>query len=317
MLVSVAAQENESQGRRAFADERRIATVWDERYCTEAAATNSTTKQAEVVRLALEEGLIRLRPVVFRREATWEHIASMHHPEYVQAVRTGMPRPFAESQGFTWSWEFAESVLRIWAGHVAACRLALTEGIVLHPVSGAHHARATTGAGFCTFNFLVGGARALLEDAGAVRCVAIVDLDAHQGDGTFLLARDDRRVALFDIARSRWVSVRNLRRHEYHQARDAAEYRAALERLPAFLDAVRPGLVQYQAGVDCFERDPIGAIPDVNAEFLRWRDEYVIRTVRGRRIPLVINLAGGYVRDASERLHLQTIRVAAEILRST
>jgi acetoin utilization deacetylase AcuC-like enzyme len=292
-------------------------TVWDERYCATAAATNSTTKQAEIVRLALEEGLIRLRPVAFQPEAAWKQIATVHHPDYVRAVRTGEPRSLAESQGFSWSPEFAASVVRIWAGHLCACRLALTERVVLHPVSGAHHARPTIGGGFCTFNFLVGAARGLLQDDAGLRRVAIVDLDAHPGDGTFLLVKDDRRVALFDVAYSSWVSVGNVRRIAYHQARDASRYRAELERLPAFLDAVRPGLVQYQAGVDCFERDPIGGVPGVNGEFLRWRDEYVIQTVRGRDIPLVVNLAGGYVEGTSERLHVQTIRAMARVARST
>ncbi len=110
--------------------------------------------------------------------------------------------------------------------------------MVLHPVSGAHHANYASGSGFCTFNFLVGGAVELLRMG--LRRVAIIDLDAHPGDGTYRLSRGKEGIALFDIAGGSWVDVRNDHRVEYHVARDAAGYRAALHRLEAFLDRSGP-----------------------------------------------------------------------------
>jgi acetoin utilization deacetylase AcuC-like enzyme len=284
-------------------------TVWNDRYCTDAASTNSTTKQRTVVGLAMAEQLLELRAAPFDAGAAWAHIATVHDPAFVEAVRTGRPLGLAQSQGFTWSPEFATAVARIWSGHIAACRMALGAGTVLHPVSGAHHAGFARGSGFCTFNYLVGAARALLADG--LERVAIVDLDAHQGDGTLELALREPGIALFDIAGSRWCQAPNNGRVEYHLARDAAAYRAALDRLPLFLDRVRPQLVQYQAGMDPFEDDGVGGIDGVDEAFLTERDRFVIEQVRSRGIPLVVNLAGGYVRGVSERLHLNTIREMA------
>ena len=250
----------------------------------------------------------------FDTEAAWADIALVHDPAYVQAVRTGRPRRLAESQGFRWSPAFAESVARIWAGHIAACTLALTEGVVLHPVSGAHHAFYERGGGFCTFNYLVGAARAVARRG--VGPVAILDFDAHPGDGTYALAKDDLGIAIFDVAQGAWMTVAPDDRHEFYDVDDVDAYRAALERLPAFLDRTQPGLVQYQAGVDCYVADPVGGIPGVDAEFLRFRDQFVIGHLVHRGIPVVVNLAGGYLEDGtSERLHVETIRVAAETLR--
>jgi len=223
-------------------------------------------------------------------------------------VRTGQPERLARSQGFRWSPRFASSVARIWAGHLAACRLALTEPMVLHPVSGAHHANYASGSGFCTFSFLVGGAVELLR-MGLHR-VAIIDLDAHPGDGTYRLSRGREGIGLFDIAGGSWVDVANTASVEYYVARDAGQYEAALQRLAPFLDRVRPQLVMYQAGMDPYEHDPVGGIPGVNEAFLRRRDSHVIAEVSSRRIPLVVNLAGGYV-DGVERLHLMTVRAMA------
>jgi len=294
----------------ATANNTRIVTVWDERYCTSAAPTNSTRKQAVVVRMALAEGLLELRTVPFDPERTWADIAEVHARVYVQAMRTGTPRDLAERSCFDWSPEQANAVARIWSGHVGACRLALTDGMVFHPVSGAHHADADSGGAYCTFNFLAGAARAMLDDG--LGCVAVIDLDAHQGNGTYELEGRNAAVALFDIAGQQWTTVHKDSRIEYHVVRNAEGYRGALEQLPAFLDRVRPGLVQYQAGMDPFEGDHVGGIVGVNEAFLKWRDAFVVEHVRRRGIPLVVNLAGGYVEGISERLHLNTVRVMAD-----
>lgn len=284
-------------------------TIWDDRYCTDAAPTNSTSKQAAVMRLARAEGLVEVRHAPFDADATWADIATVHDRAYVEAVRTGSPRRLAESQGFRWSTAQADAVARIWNGHTAACRLAAAAGLVLHPVSGAHHAGAAEGSGFCTFNFLSGAARAVLREG--LRLVAIVDLDVHQGDGTYELEAGNPGVALFDIAGSRWADVSSDDRVEYRIVGDAESYREALRRLPAFLDRLHPDLVQYQAGMDPFEHDPIGGLDGVSEAFLTWRDAFVIGQVRRRGIPLVVNLAGGYSAGVSERLHLNTVRVMA------
>ena len=288
-----------------------VLTLWNDAYCTDAASTNSTSKQRAVVDLAKAEGLLGLREAPFDAGAAWADIATVHDPAFVEAVRTGQPRQLAQSQGFTWSPPFAEAVARIWTGHIKACRMALAEGMVLHPVSGAHHAGYSRGSGFCTFNFLVGAARAMLRNGTGRQ--AIIDLDAHPGDGTCTLTRGDNAMAIFDIAGGSWIDVTNDHRIEYHVARDAAGYRQALDRLPAFLDRVRPALVQYQAGMDPFEDDPVGGIDGITEAFLAERDRFVIEQVRSRGIPLVVNLAGGYARGVSERLHVNTIRVMAAV----
>ena len=262
------------------------------------------------MRLAEADGLVATMTAPFDAETAWTAIATVHNPAYVEAVRTGSPRGLAESQGFRWSPDFAESVARIWSGHLLACQVARDAGLALHPVSGAHHADYHRGAAYCTFNYLVGAARAMAADMG--RPVAIIDLDAHPGDGTFRLAGDEPAIALFDIAAGRWFDAPRTDRIEYHAVNDADEYRAALDRLAAFLDRVRPGFVQYQAGMDPFEDDPVGGITGVTAAILEARDRFVIEAVRSRGIPLLVNLAGGYVRGVSERLHVTTIRAMAE-----
>ena len=135
----------------------KVPTVWDDRYNTRASGSIlSTHKAATVMAEASSLDLVDVQSSFGLATAT--DLSSAHTAGYINAVITGEPRVIAESQGFTWSPEFATSVLGIWHGHQVACDLALLEksGLVLHPVSGAHHAKADHGSGFCTLNFLAG-----------------------------------------------------------------------------------------------------------------------------------------------------------------
>ncbi len=319
-LPGVTSPVNRSDDNGALKMERiielmKVPTVWDERYCVKAAPLTSTTKQARVVRLAAAEGLLDVRrDEGFDASAAWADIGAVHAPQYVQAVRTGCPSQLAQSQGFEWSPAFADSVARIWSGPLAACRLALSERLVLHPVSGAHHAHHERGSGFCTFNFLVGAGRSLLRD-GLVRRVAVIDFDAHQGNGTLALVRGDGRFGVFDISSSDWGCQTEGPTIVYHIVRNASGYVEALGRLAAFLDAFRPDLVEYQAGMDCYEEDPLGAVDGLSAERLADRDRLVIRELMDRGVPTVVNLAGGYVEGITEVLHVGTVRVMADARR--
>jgi acetoin utilization deacetylase AcuC-like enzyme len=292
----------------------RVTTIWDDRYhCVASGRLLSTRKQRAVVEAALAEELIAVADSPgFNADVVWADIATVHAPAYVSAVRTGKPRRLAKSQGFDWSPEFADSVVRIWHGQQVAARLALTEGVVLHPVSGAHHAGYAAGGGFCTFHHIVGGGRALMRE-GLVRRVAVLDLDAHYGNGTADLTENDQRFGLFDI--SSWGGAREAQGFRiFLGAQDVEEYFTGLRELPAFLDGFRPDLVFYQAGLDCFEGDYMGAVEGMTAERLAERDRVVLREVMSRGIPVVINLAGGYVQGITEILHVNTIRIACEFV---
>jgi acetoin utilization deacetylase AcuC-like enzyme len=234
-------------------------------------------------------------------------IAEGHQHSYVNAVRTGTPRSLAESQGFTRSPAFADAVARISAGQLITCELAKDVGVVFHAISGAHHALYGQGVVSAPFNFLAGAA------LKAKSRTAIVDLDAHQDNGTFDLVGGKAKVGLFDISHAS-RGVKSPAAHQpYTVASDAKEYFEQFAELPHFLDTFEPELVQYQAGVDCFEKDFMGDIVGMNAESLGARDRFVIEQVRLRRIPIVINPGGGYV-DQTVSLHVQTALIATQVL---
>jgi acetoin utilization deacetylase AcuC-like enzyme len=267
-----------------------------------------------VIELAQAEDLLDIRIATFDAEATWADIARVHDQRFVEAVRHGRPKEVAQSQGFRWSPEFADALVRIWNGQYAAAKLALeTGGIVFHPVSGAHHAGFSRGSGFCTFNFLAGIALRTIRER-LVNATGIIDLDAHTGNGTFYWVENEPGLAAFDISGGDWLgNVTYPSWAEYYVAHNAVQYAQFLERLPAWLDRTKPEIVFYQAGIDCWEQDGVGGIDGVTAEFLSVRDRFVLGHLVQREIPTVINLGGGYEAHSPE-LHVLTARIAVDLL---
>jgi acetoin utilization deacetylase AcuC-like enzyme len=95
-----------------------------------------------------------------------------------------------------------------------------------------------------------------------------------------------------------------------------AGYLAALDDcLPALLDQVCPDLVFYIAGVDPHQDDRLGKLA-LTDQGLMARERRVIEAVRGRAIPLVTVLGGGYGHDvdAVARRHSLVFHAAADFL---
>lgn len=299
----------------------RVPTVYDPRYVSRAAPLTSTTK-AGLVMAARADDLDVLTPLVDGETddapgEIWASIGRWHAAAYVEAVRTGTPRRLAQSQGFTWSPEFAQSVARIWHGQHVAQRLARDLGrAVLHPVSGAHHAHPAVGGGFCTFNYVVAALDAI-RDADPQARVAVVDLDAHYGDGTVAFAAQCADLHVFDIhgayGRATETEVHGRRAVGYGAA-DRAAYVAALLHLPEWLRAHGITDVCLLAGVDPFADDPVGGIRGMTAAALFLRDLYALAVLQSLGIATVVNFAGGYVPDKVVELHGGTIR-AMQVVR--
>src|SRR5262245_47974814 len=74
--------------------------------------------------------------------ASDEDLRCVHTPEYIEAIRTGEPRPLAQSQKFPWSPELYPSVCLTNGACVAAARQALHDGVSAALASGFHHACA-------------------------------------------------------------------------------------------------------------------------------------------------------------------------------
>ena len=86
--------------------------------------------------------------------------------------------------------------------------------------------------------------------------------------------------------------------------------------LPQAMERFEPDLVFYNAGVDVHEDDRFGQMKLSTAD-MRQRDEFTLKLCHRWHVPTTIVYGGGYNRTEgfTAQLHVQTIRVAAELIR--
>ncbi len=260
----------------------------------------------------LREGTLQesdLRPAPLAEPALLE---AVHDPAYVQAMRCGSLDPAVERAiGLPWSPQLYLRSLASVGGALASAEAALQDGIAGNLGGGTHHARREAGAGFCVFNDLAVVALSLLA-RGAVRSVAIVDLDVHQGDGNGALLGATAGVLLLDLYCERNYPVRKVPAGDAVPLPDEIgdrEYLGVLERhLPGVLAA---DLVLYLAGVDPLAADRLGRL-SISAAALRERDSAVLESCRDRGIPVSLALGGGYADPIEDSVaaHAATYEVA-------
>lgn len=210
-------------------------------------------------------------------------------------------------------------------GTYLACREALKTGLGLHIGGGSHHAFADHGEGFCIFNDLA-CALIKLRAEGVLGSAAVVDLDVHQGNGTASILTEESRLSTFSFHQENLYPFAGPSPTDYAGTVDVAfpagtgdeKYLKLLsDRLEDFLDDRRPGLVLYQAGVDCWEGDLLGSLR-LTREGLAGRDRTIFAACLRRGIPAAVALGGGYAQRIEDTvaLHAQTLNTALELHRS-
>ena len=232
--------------------------------------------------------------------APFHHLRRIHTDDYLDSLNR--PGALQRIVGLELSEIQVERVLEaertMVGGTLAATRLALeSHGVAVNLGGGLHHAFADRGERFCAYND-VAAAVAELRARGIGSRILVVDLDLHDGDGTRSLLAGDSAVHTFSIHNLSTAGVEAAEATVIelgHGVEDAAYLDAVHTHLPPVLARFQPEIVFYLAGSDPAADDQIGDWK-ITAEALLARDRFVLSAVRaqGRRLPLVIVLAGGY-----------------------
>jgi len=147
----------------------------------------------------ISEGVIRPEDLRVPDAATDEDILRAHDADYLERVKTGaLSAKEIRRIGFPWTPEMVERSRRSSGATMAACRVALVEGMAVNLAGGTHHAFRDHGEGYCVFNDSAIAARTMQAE-GRVRRVVVLDCDVHQGNGTAAILRDDPTVFTFSI----------------------------------------------------------------------------------------------------------------------
>jgi acetoin utilization deacetylase AcuC-like enzyme len=249
---------------------------------------------------------------------SWLQLA--HSPTYVSQVLTQtVPVPLERVIGFKMTAPVAMRSRCAVAGTALAARLAFEHGAACNTAGGSHHASFDGGAGFCVFNDVAVAAR-LMQEEGVARRILVVDLDVHQGDGTARIFQNDPRVFTLSVhCEQNWPRRKAVSDMDVGVERgtgDAAYLKIARAAVNDALEASRPDLVFFNAGVDPHKDDRLGLL-DLTDAGLRAREAMVFDEVLRRGVPVVGVLGGGYSRDldALARRHAFLHEAAAEALR--
>ncbi|MEY4174010.1 MAG: Rhodococcus phage, partial [Actinomycetota bacterium] len=266
-------------------------------------------KQADIIRIIGERGLpyeVQLPDLIDLID-----IQKVHDREYVAAVMDGEPYGKAGSSGLAWHpGRFGEVHIST-SAVVAAVQHALVNRVNAGCTSsGLHHAKASEGAGYCTFNGLAIAAIKAVE-AGAKR-VLILDLDAHCGGGTASLIEGLAGIEQVDVSVSSFDHYASTQNARLYMARGDNYLEVVSDALAAIIDPESIDVVIYNAGMDPHER--AGGATGITANVLAERERTVFEWANSRGIPVAFTLAGGYTfgvtADELADLHLLTFDAA-------
>jgi len=243
------------------------------------------------------------------RVPTREELKLVHDEQYLDDVLNARMTPATFSSELPVKRDVVDAFLLSTGGTLVAAESAAAVGGSINLGGGYHHAFADHAEGFCFFNDVAIACLKLLKGKKASR-IAIVDCDLHQGNGTAYIFRDEPDVFTFSIHQERNYPIKQ--RSDLDIGLDDgvgdAEY---LEKLGGAIEQIRngfrPDFVFYLAGADPFKEDQLGSLLLTHDGFHR-RDDMVIGTFCGAKVPLCVVLAGGYSHDVADtvRIHYNT-----------
>ncbi len=235
-------------------------------------------RTARLRRLIAKTGLEERLDVVVPRRATIAELEAVHSPEHVAAMAAVAEAGWGDAGGgFTPMNGESYDLALLSAGSVLTAVERVLDGSADRAYAigrrSGHHASRDTGYGFCIFNN-VAVAAAAARRAGVGR-VAIVDIDAHHGNGTEAIFSDDPSVLTVSLHEDRMFPLEtggadvrggagaegaNLNVPLAPGTGDAG-YLYAVDRivLPA-LHAFAPELLLVVAGVDAAMYDPLSTM---------------------------------------------------------
>ena len=228
-------------------------------------------------------------------------LEAVHDPRYVDEV-------IVHGRCGEWAGErpdLARIAHRMVGGTLLAARV-LMEGCALtaaHFPGAKHHAMRDHSSGFCVFADFAIATRRLLDDpTSGVDRIAILDIDAHHGDGTEIFLLDEPRALTFSI-HDRTIfpgtgHADSPEQRAYNVPLAAGSGDAELdEGIGRFVELARefgPDMIFIAMGADGHDDDPLStlrySISGMQAAVSRVRRAFP-------EVPILLGGAGGYLPD--------------------
>jgi acetoin utilization deacetylase AcuC-like enzyme len=214
------------------------------------------------------------------KAATREEVARVHHPKLVSELERACsmgPGIIDYAPTYVTQTSFEDALLA--AGGVIACTRAVISGdaknafALVRPPG--HHAEPGNVMGFCLFNNIAIAARAALAGVDGhpgLQRMAVIDFDAHHGNGTQAAFLNDERLAFLSTHQwgiypgTGWITEASHAQKRIvnvplpARAGDVAYGRVADEIFVPFVKEFKPEIILVSAGFDAHWNDPITAL---------------------------------------------------------
>jgi acetoin utilization deacetylase AcuC-like enzyme len=270
--------------------------------------------------ILLREGVVKAEDVIEPREADWADLRLAHSEQYLSDLASGSLSKSAERRlGLPWSAALVRRSRLATQGTLNAGLMAVEDGIAGNLAGGTHHAFPDHGEGFCVLNDVAVAVR-VLKRYGLARRPLVIDLDVHQGNGTAAMFAGDPSVYTFSmhgeynypfrkVPSTRDVALPN-------QTSDEIYLETLEKHLDAVMDAAKPDLAFYLAGIDPLAGDRFGRLA-LTRDGLQQRDCFVLEKLKRLGIPAAIVISGGYAKtpEATADLHAIVFREASRLFR--
>lgn len=264
-----------------------------------------------------------------QHEVTQVDLLKVHTHKYLQDLYSSKlvasiteVLPLAVIPNFLLQWKLLTPMRLATQGTIDAAFLALKKGVGINLGGGYHHAKCDCGGGFCVYADVPLAINKLREKNPDLK-VLLVDLDAHQGNGNESCLKHDKKTYIVDcynehnypgdIFEAGRIDKRltsqviycdahkNRGRGPGHSCADCNQHylvvvdAAVKEAIAQF----KPDILFYNAGTDCFEEDPIGAMA-LTKQGIIDRDEIVFAHAKNNNVPICMTLSGGYSKKSAD-----------------
>lgn len=274
-------------------------------------------KYGDIAAAIVAEGLLHADHVIDPGLVSRDDILRVHTEEYLDRLECGhLNREELRKMGFPWSPQLVARAKAAVAGTIATAEAAFTDGIAFNLAGGTHHAFPDHGEGYCLLNDVAITVKKMLNTKPGLR-VMIIDLDAHQGNGTHFVLGNNPQVYTYsthvreNYPRNKFRGTQDV---EFDRYVSGTYYLSRLkETLEQAVETFCPDFAFYIAGVDPHKDDRFGQM-SLSEQDLLERDKWTISLVRSQNIPLACVLGGGYNKNSqsTSSLHKQTVSIAVE-----
>lgn len=271
-----------------------------------------------IIEQLLHEGVISKSEVLIPNPIKNEFLELLHDSVYLEKLKTlTLDKKEIRKMGFPLTNELIEREYLVVGASYDASLDALKNGVSFNGAGGTHHAYESHGEGFCLLNDFAVAAQAMLHES-RINKALIFDLDVHQGNGTAKLLENESNIYT--------VSVHG--QANYPHRKESSDMDISLETgitdsdyltiienlLHKSVEASKPDIVYYQAGVDILETDKLGKL-SISLNGCKERDKIVLEYLHSLKIPVVVAMGGGYSPKISDIInaHVNTFKVAINI----